>query len=47
MGRFSEVRNVPGVYVLFDLDEQALYAGQSKTLRSRLEQHFIRQDSSV
>jgi hypothetical protein len=47
MGRFGDVLNVPGVYVLFDLDKQALYAGQSKTLRSRLEQHFIRQDSSA
>ena len=47
MGRFSEVRNLPGVYVLFDLDERPLYVGKSGKLRGRLEQHFIRQDSSA
>lgn len=47
MGRFSDVRNVPGVYLLIDLDDRPLYFGKSTTLRSRLEQHFIRQDSSA
>lgn len=47
MGRFNEVRNVPGVYVLFDLEGMALYAGQSGKLRDRLVQHFVRQDSSA
>jgi hypothetical protein len=47
MGKFSDVRNVPGVYVLFDLDEQSLYVGKSRKLRDRLEQHFVRQDSSA
>ena len=47
MPKFETIRNVPGVYVLFDLDEQPLYVGKSTTLRSRLEQHFIRQDSSA
>src|SRR4051794_36794562 len=47
MGRFTDVRNVPGVYLLIDLDERPLYVGKSGTLRGRLEQHFIRQDSSA
>jgi hypothetical protein len=47
MGRFSQVRNVPGVYLLIDLDEKPLYVGKSGKLRDRLEQHFIRQDSSA
>lgn len=47
MGKFSRVRNAPGVYVLFDLDELPLYVGKSGKLRGRLEQHFIRQDSSA
>jgi excinuclease UvrABC nuclease subunit len=47
MGRFSDVRNVTGVYLLLDLDERPLYAGQSRHVRSRLEQHFVRQDSSA
>ncbi|NUC74765.1 GIY-YIG nuclease family protein [Haloterrigena sp. SYSU A558-1] len=37
----------PGVYCMFDLDGKAAYAGQTSKLRSRLRQHFIRQDSSV
>jgi hypothetical protein len=47
MGQFSDVRNVPGVYLLLDLDEQPLYVGKSGKLRGRLEQHFVRQDSSA
>lgn len=47
MGRFSDVSNKPGVYALFDLDRRPLYVGQSTRLRTRLEQHFIRQDSSA
>jgi hypothetical protein len=47
MARFSEIRDVPGVYLLLDLDEQPLYAGKSGSLRSRLMQHFVRQDSSA
>jgi hypothetical protein len=47
MGRFGDLRNVPGVYVLFDLDERPLYVGKSGKLRGRLEQHFVRQDSSA
>lgn len=37
----------PGVYCMFDLDGNAAYAGKTSKLRSRLRQHFIRQDSSV
>lgn len=47
MGRLSLVSNLPGVYVLFDLDERALYAGQSRSLQGRLRQHFVLQSSSV
>jgi excinuclease UvrABC nuclease subunit len=47
MGQFSGIRNTAGVYLLLDLDGVPLYAGQSKHLRGRLEQHFIRQDSSA
>lgn len=37
----------PGVYCMFDLDDTPTYAGQTSNLRSRLRQHFVRQDSSV
>lgn len=37
----------PGVYCMFDLADAPAYAGQTGNLRSRLRQHFIRQDSSV
>lgn len=47
MPRFESVRNVLGAYLLLDLDERPLYAGKSRTLRGRLLQHFVRQDSSV
>jgi len=43
----SEVRQTPGVYLLVDLDGEAAYVGQSGKLRTRLIQHFVRQDSSV
>jgi len=36
-----------GVYCMFDLDDTPTYAGQTTNLRSRLRQHFVRQDSSV
>lgn len=36
-----------GVYCMFDLDGEPAYAGQTSDLRSRLRQHFVRQDSSV
>ena len=39
--------NTPGIYCMFDLDGEPAYAGQTSKLRSRLRQHFIRQDSSV
>jgi hypothetical protein len=44
---FSGVQNLPGVYLLVDLDEQPLYVGKSKALRARLEQHFVGQNSSA
>jgi len=39
--------DTPGVYCMHDLDGKPAYAGQTSKLRSRLRQHFIRQDSSV
>src|SRR4051812_27633459 len=47
MPDFAKVKNTPGVYLLLDLDGRPLYAGKSSKVRKRLEQHFIRQDSSV
>jgi excinuclease UvrABC nuclease subunit len=32
---------------MYDLDDAPAYAGQTSNLRSRLRQHFVRQDSSV
>ena len=46
-GQIQRGSQRPGVYLLFDLDDRPLYVGKSGTLRSRLEQHFIRQDSSA
>lgn len=47
----EKLREVPsgesGVYCMYDLDLNPAYVGQSSDLRSRLRQHFIRQDSSV
>lgn len=47
MAQIFDVRNLPGVYLLIGLDEEPLYAGKSKKLRTRLEQHFLRQNSSA
>ena len=43
----SPIPTEPGVYLMYDLNEKPTYAGQSTDLRSRLRQHFVRQDSSV
>lgn len=43
----SSIPTDPGVYCMFDLDDTPAYAGQTSNLRSRLRQHFVRQDSSV
>lgn len=43
-----DVPTSAGVYCLFDLDGVPAYAGRTgSSLRSRLRQHFVRQDSSV
>lgn len=47
MPSFEQVRDVAGVYLLTDLDGHVLYAGRSRTVRTRLLQHFVRQDSSA
>ncbi|WP_081638655.1 GIY-YIG nuclease family protein [Salinarchaeum sp. Harcht-Bsk1] len=43
----SSIPTESGVYCMFDLDGAPAYAGQTSNIRSRLRQHFIRQDSSV
>lgn len=43
----SSIPTEAGVYCMFDLDDTPAYAGQTSNLRSRLRQHFVRQDSSV
>jgi excinuclease UvrABC nuclease subunit len=43
----STIPTDAGVYCMFDLDDTPAYAGQTSNLRSRLRQHFVRQDSSV
>ena len=46
----NSLKKVPtqsGIYCLFDLDGAPAYGGRSSNLRSRLSQHFVRQDSSV
>jgi hypothetical protein len=47
MPDFSKVKNIPGVYLMQDMDGNSLYAGKGKRVRRRLERHFYRQDSSV
>ena len=46
-GLKSIPRGKSGVYCIFDLDDEPAYAGKTSNLRSRLKQHFVRQDSSV
>jgi excinuclease UvrABC nuclease subunit len=48
----EELKTVPsgecGVYCLYDLDDEPAYTGKTdSSLRRRLREHFIRQDSSV
>lgn len=47
----ERLRTIPaqtaGVYCMYDLDGEPAYAGKSSDMRSRMRQHFIRQDSSV
>lgn len=48
----EELKTVPrgecGVYCMYDLDDEPAYAGKTdSSLRRRLREHFIRQDSSV
>jgi hypothetical protein len=47
MARFSGIRDVPGAYLLLDLDERPLYARKSSTLRTRLLQRSVRQENSA
>ncbi|WP_372480802.1 nucleotide excision repair endonuclease [Halomicrobium sp. HM KBTZ05] len=47
MDDLKDVPTTSGVYRLIDLDGDIAYVGRSSNLRSRLRQHFIRQDSSV
>lgn len=43
----GKVDERPGVHLFLDVDGEALYAGQTTQMRSRLEQHLVRQDSSA
>ncbi len=44
----NDVPSSAGVYCIFDLDGIPVYAGRTgSSIRSRLKQHFVRQDSSV
>lgn len=46
--RMSDIPSQPGVYRIIDLDGETAYVGQTgSSIRSRLRQHFVRQDSSV
>ena len=46
--KVTDIPTDPGVYRFIDLDGETAYVGQSGTsVRARLRQHFIRQDSSV
>ena len=37
----------PGIYAMYDRNEDVAYVGLSKNLRGRIEQHIVRRDSSV
>jgi hypothetical protein len=41
------VKQAPGVYLMLDLDEHPVYAGQSGNVRKRLRKHLIYQNSDV
>lgn len=43
----SKVPQAAGVYLLEDFNGNAAYVGMSSRLRARIEQHFIRRDSSI
>jgi hypothetical protein len=44
---FRAIPKSPGVYVMYDRQLRGSYVGISKELRSRIEQHLSRKDSSV
>jgi hypothetical protein len=41
------VKKAPGVYLMLDLEDQAVYAGQAKNMKKRLREHFVTQKSDV
>lgn len=43
----SVIPRAPGVYAAYDMNGAVAYVGISKDLRSRIDQHFNRRDSSV
>jgi hypothetical protein len=43
----DRVKKAPGVYLMLDLDERPVYAGQADNLARRLREHFISQKSDV
>jgi hypothetical protein len=43
----ARVRKAPGVYLMLDLDEKPVYAGQAENLAKRLKEHLVSQKSDV
>jgi hypothetical protein len=43
----STIPQAPALYLLEDFNGNAAYVGMSGQLRSRIDQHFVRRDSSV
>lgn len=41
---YKKTRNLPGVYVLFDIDHNCRYVGQSHNIQSRLNTHLENKD---
>ena len=47
MFSLSEVPKQPGIYILRDRNGEVAYVGISKDVRSRIDQHLYRRDSSI
>ena len=47
MFSLSEIPKKPGVYILRDRNGEVAYVGISKDVRSRIDQHLNRRDSSI
>ena len=47
MFSLSEIPKKPGLYILRDRNGEVAYVGISKNVRSRIDQHLYRRDSSI